>query len=199
MFTRKLTIPAALVVLVTSAGAPSHAGDPPSADPIVAHTYQSVVPLGSDALLLKPTKQLVYMVASAGSEALEGVQRMSQETHALLRTRAGEPLRTYPAYIDFVVRASLVKKLLLDYPPYSVNTELTPADYLSQLRFQVRIYRGLQARDLQPALVRVEDADGDSRTFRVSFAMRGVPIEDRVVLEVLSPDGTRLSKFYMGL
>jgi hypothetical protein len=185
--------------LLASAGSPLHAGDPPSADPIVAHTYQSVVPLGSDAILLQPTKQLVYVVVSAGSQALEGVQRMGRDTYALLRTSAGQPLSHYPDYVDFVVSASLVKKLLLDFPPYKVETALSPADYLSQLQFQVRIYRGLHVREVKPALVRIETSDDRSLTYRVSFAMRDVPIEDRVVLEVLDPEGQRLSKFYMGL
>jgi hypothetical protein len=199
MFTRKSTISAALIVLLASARAPLYAGDPPSADPIVAHTYQSVVPLGSDAFLLKPAKQLVYVVASAGSVALEGVQRMGRDNHALLQTSSGEPLRAYPDYIDFVVRASLVKKLFTDFPPHQVDTELEPADYLSQLRFQVRIYRGLHVTALRPAAISVESSDATSRTYRVSFAMRNVPIEDRVVLEVLDAGGRRLTKFYMGL
>lgn len=199
MFTYKSTTSATLIILLAFAGAPLRAADPPASAPIVAHTYQSVVPLGSDALLIQPASQLVYLLANAGSVGFEGVQRLGDEIHSPLLTPAGQPLRYYPQHIDFVVRASLVKRLLIDYQPYTVSTDLDPRDYLAQLRFQVRIYRGLEVRTLEPAYVTLEDQDDRSLTHRVSFALGSIPLEDRIVLEVLSPDGQRLTKFYMGL
>ena len=77
------------------------------------------------------------------------------------------------------------------------------SDYLLRLQFRVKIFRALQVTVLQPKLVKLVGIPGDvsydERIYRVSFDLGEVPVADRIVLEVLSPAGHRLTRFHLDM
>ena len=196
--TRRLTI-LGIVLLLAVAGAAS--GPAKSSPTAWGYDFHAVVPLGYDTLRLEPAKKVVCLLASAEAIGFEGLQRREDNGRVLVTSANGEPVKHYPEVIDFRVTASARKKKLADSDdaPYPVHAERPVNDYLLGLKFRLVIFHGLEARVLEPAAVKLigvpADVPYDERVYRVSFNVGKVAVEDRMVLEVLDPDGNRLSKF----
>jgi len=194
--TRWLTM-LAVLALVTSG-----AGSGPSKSPSWwGYDFHAVVPLGYDTLLLQPAKRTVYLLAAAEAVGFEGIQRREENGRVVLTGANGEAVKSYPEVVDFRVTASARKKKLAEAPEeaYPVHTEQPVNEYLLGLKFRLVIFHGLEARVLEPAAMKLigvpADVPYDERIYRVSFNLGQVPVEDRMVLEVLDPDGNRVSKF----
>jgi hypothetical protein len=163
--------------------------------------YQSVVPIGEDALLLQPTKQWIYLRARAESVGFEGWRQVTNGSSKSLLATDGRPVSQYPRFVDFQVTASLKpnqKRRPIAFPtPCPEN----PNECMLNLRFRLRIFRGIDVTVVEPAVVKLLGPPSDvataERTYRVCFKLPPVPVEDRVVLEVLSPTGERLTKFHL--
>jgi ubiquitin-protein ligase len=58
-------------------------------------------------------------------------------------------------------------------------------------------------KELEPLSVKIigvpADTPYDERIYRVSFELPNIPVDDRIVLNVLSPNGECLSKFHLQL
>src|SRR5262249_33911597 len=94
------------------------------------------------------------------------------------------------------------KDKLTDTPGYPIETGANLNDFLLKLRFRVKIFRGIDARTVEPQEVRVigmpADEPYNERIFRASFDVDDVNIDDRLGLEVI--DGytpQRISKFHL--
>lgn len=172
--------------------------------PDVAYEFHSVLPLGSDMFVVDGKKGSVLLLASAVSPQLEGWRRINQGGSRFLYTADGQRVRTYPEHVQFRVTASALDRAPGDdYDPVTVKTSLPLNDYLLGLQFQVRIFHGLKMQVVSPAEVHMLGVPADipynERIYRVSFDLPQVPVQDRMVLEVLAPDGTRLSRFHYEL
>jgi hypothetical protein len=196
--TRRLTILGVVLLLAAAGAASGPAKSPPTA---WGYDFHAVVPLGHDTLRLEPAKKVVCLLASAEAIGFEGLQRREDNGRVLVTSANGEPVKHYPEVIDFRVTASARKKKLAesDEAPYPVHAEQPVNDYLLGLKFRLVIFHGLEARVLEPAAVKLigvpADVPYDERVYRVSFNVGKVAVEDRMVLEVLDPDGNRVSKF----
>jgi hypothetical protein len=75
--------------------------------------------------------------------------------------------------------------------------------YLLNLRFELKVFAGLRKRELQPLAVKLigvpADLPYDERIYRVSFELPNIPVEERIVLNVMTPSGECLSKFHLDL
>ncbi len=164
-------------------------------------SYSSRVPLGNEAYEMQPGKHAFYLMASSISPAFDGVHR-NFSSQAPLITKDGAPFRFYPARLFFRVTASTREKLN-GIQPFIVDAEQNINDYLLHLRFRLKIFNGLQMRRLEPAEVQQigmpADVNYDERIYGVSFQIGEVPIDRRVVLEVLSPNGDQIGKFHLDL
>jgi len=62
---------------------------------------------------------------------------------------------------------------------------------------------GITERELKPTRIQVlgppPSVPYDARSFRIHFDLDKVSIEDRLVLELWSPDGQRIAKFHLEL
>jgi len=169
------------------------------------YDFRSVVPLGYDALRLLPEKKTVYLLASAESAEFEGLRRRAESGRPVVTGRNGRPVERLPEAIDFRVTASARKSKLVadELVPFDVSASHPAAQFLLHLRFRLKIYNGLEERALEPAAVRLigvpADVPYDERVYRVSFQVGKVAVTERIVLEVLDPDGNRVSKFYLGM
>lgn len=164
-------------------------------------TYSSRVPLGNEEYEMKPGGHSFYLMASSISPAFDGVRRNFSPTAPLI-SKDGAPLRFYPDRLFFRVTASTREKLN-GFQPFIVDAEQNINDYLLHLHFRLKIFNGLQMRRLEPAEVQQigmpADVNYDERIYGVSFQIGQVPIDRRVVLEVLSPNRDQIGKFHLDL
>ncbi len=163
----------------------------------------SFIPLGAESFSIeKPWKGTLTLLGSVENPQFGGWMLVQEGRRRALRTEAGEPVRFYPDEVDFRITASLREKLI-EPSPVPLTASAGRNDYLLGLRFRVAIFRGLHKRTLPPAAVDLigvpADLQSEERVFRVSVRLPHVPLQDRVVLEVLSPRGERIAKFHLDL
>jgi hypothetical protein len=165
--------------------------------------FRSPFPLGAESFsVVRPWKGTLTLMASVENPQLEGWTRLRQGRHYVVRAADGEAVRFYPENLEFRITASL-RTRLFDPSPFPLTTNSASNDYLLGLRFRVVVFRGLHKTVLQPEAVEMigvpADLTYDERIFRVSVKLPHIPMEDRLVLEVLSPQGERITKFHVDL
>ena len=163
--------------------------------------FNSTIPLGTDLLVLRPSKLQVSLMASAESEQFKSWRLIEENDKRRVIDIDGQPVRKMPGRITFRITAG-TKDKLTDTPGYPIETEANLNDFLLKLRFRVKIFRGLDARIVEPQEVKMigipPDEPYNERIFRAAFDLGDVNIEDRVVLEVINGDtNQRVSKFHL--
>lgn len=171
--------------------------------PVTEMAFHTVVPLGTEAFQLRDAHQTMYLLATAHDPHFEGWRRvMDAVGHRSLLDADGNRVLFFPETLNFRVTASTRVKLLdVEKWPALAGTDLN--DYLLHLRFQLRIFHGLRQHIIKPAAAEMigmpAEVAYDERVYRLSFNVGQLPMSDRVVLEVLSPKGERLSRFHLDL
>lgn len=166
------------------------------------YVFHAATPAGYDLLQLKPSGARLSLLGLIECPEIDGVQQIAQGEHARVVTAEGDVLQHFPERFSFRITASL-RKLIVDEPSDSVTTHEDPRALLLKLRFRLRAYNGLEVREIQPESVQLigvpADVQYDERVYRVSFNVGKLPVTERCVLEVLAPDGTRLTRFHFEL
>ncbi len=160
------------------------------------------IPLGIESFRMEPSKTDFYLMASAENEHFTEVDRQIDGDKETLINRDGSLVKHYPERVQFRVSASSREKSF-DDKPWAVDTKVAAEDFFAKLQFRVKVFHGLQSREVQPEYVRdigmPRDVPYNERIYQIGFTIGKVPIEDRVVLEVISPTGERLCKFHLDL
>ena len=161
------------------------------------------IPLGIETFRLEPAKQDFYLMASAENPAFVGAKRIIAKDEPIkLVTRDGKKVTAYPERVQFRLTASSREKLL-DEHPFGTEAKIPLDELLMKLKFRLKIFHGLEWRYVEPAFVddvgMPRNITYNERIYRIGFNMGHVPIEDRVVMEVISPTGERLCKFHLDL
>jgi hypothetical protein len=181
--------------------------------PLLAHTisasqtrptswaFNSTIPLGTDLLILQPSKLQVALMASAESEQFKSWRLIEENDKRKVLGADGQPVQKMPGRITFRITAG-TKDRLTDTPGYPVPTQANLNDFLLKLRFRVKIFRGVDARIVEPQEVKLIGLPADEpyteRIFRAAFDLGDVNIDDRLVLEVIDGDtDQRISKFHL--
>lgn len=164
--------------------------------------FHSPAPAGYSVLLLKPSHAEVSLLGLIECPQMEGVQRVSQGMNASLISAEGLPVKRFPRQLSFRVTATL-RKTLLDGPTDAITTSYDPRSFILKLKFKLKIYHGLERREIFPRSVKnlgmPGDVPYDERVFRVNFDLDNVPVTDRLVLVILSPSNEVLTHFTFGL
>jgi len=188
-----------LLPFVTAVGGPVNRA---KSSPEVEVEYHSMVPLGMETFAVRPWHSTLTVMALAENPEFEGWRRLSG-TERKLVTTDGQAVEFYPAQVTFRVTATTEDKPADAQPAFPMATRVPENDYLLKLRFRLKIFHGLQTSIVEPTHVDMigvpADVQADERIYRMSFDLQRVPMDDRVVLEVLSPDGGRLCKFHLDL
>jgi hypothetical protein len=165
-------------------------------------TFHSTMPAGYTVVRLEPSGAVVSFLGLIECPEIEGAQQVAQGLNAKVVDSHGLPLRTFPRHISFRVTASL-RKTLVDPPLDSVASTDRPAEFLLKLGFRLKIYHGLERHEVAPESVATigvpPDVAYDERVFRVSFDLDDLPVTDRVVLEIVSPDDEVVTHFSFGM
>ncbi len=161
------------------------------------------IPLGIESFRLQPAGREFYLMASVENPTFQGLYRYPDKHGRFhLYSANDQPMTYYPSKVQFRLTASAREKLM-DDKPFDTRSKLDIADLLRQLRFRVKIFHGLEYRYIAPNQVQdiglPGDVPYDERIYRIGFDLGRVPIDDRVVMEVLTPNGERLCKFHLDL
>ena len=165
-------------------------------------TFTSLTPAGYEVIALQPSGATLAILGLIECPEIEGARQVPSGQNAKVISPSGTPLSSFPRNFNFRVTATL-RKTIQENPSHSVSTEEDPQEFIKHLRYRLKIYNGLQKQELDPHSVEQvgmpEDIAYDERVFRVAFDVGQRPITDRVVLEVLSPEGERLARFHFEL
>jgi hypothetical protein len=164
--------------------------------------YHARIPLGSQTFAVKKWNSVLTVLASAENPRFEGWRREQHGEKEILLDGSGQPVRNFPDQLSFRISVG-TRTHLSDDEPFTLNAKLPVNDYLLQLKFRLKIFHGLYETVVEPenvALIGVpSDVAYDERIYHAAFALPLVPIEDRIILEVLTPHGERLCKFHLDL
>jgi hypothetical protein len=197
---------AAMAVVLIVVALPGPAQDYTSSEFI----FHSVVPLGVEAIVLQPAKTRIALLATAECPGLEGVRRVSWQPQdsgeggvgGKVFGKDGKQMTYFPRHISFRVTATAREKLI-ELEPFDVNSSMDLNQYLLGLTFKLRAYHGINARELTASKIQLLGPPAkvpyNARSYRIAYDLDKVSIEDRLVLELWSPDGQRLAKFHLEL
>ena len=192
-----------LVVFVAAAFADP--GKKAPADPDLEYTFHSVLPLGVDAVALKPGKHTVYLLAAAESVGFDGMRRIRTAPGQYQMVDAsGQPVTAFPQFVDFRIMATRRDLGAPDLDPFPMEQPVADMNqYLLGLQFQLKVFHGIECRTLTPVSVDLIGMPGnvpyDERVYRARFNLGQVPIGDKLVLEIMDAQGQRLTKFHLEL
>lgn len=165
--------------------------------------FSAPVALGADAYILHPLDRKFYLLACLDDGRFNRLQVSRIRSSQFVIDAGGHLWRNFPDELSFRVTATAIDDLLrnLDMDELTEPGDLN--SFLLGLRFRLKIYRGLAVRILQPSSVRNIGMPGDEpseeRVYKVAFETSDIPVDDRIVLEVLSPGGQLLSRFHLEL
>ncbi len=160
------------------------------------------MPAGYEVVSLKPSGAEVALLGLIECPELEGAQRVSEGMNSKIVSADGTPMTEFPRNFSFRITASL-RKTVMAGASSGVNSDESPQEFLLNLRFPLKVHDGLNVREIQPESVEMigvpSDISYDERVYRVTFNLDKMPITDRFVLEVRSPEGHRMAKFHFDL
>ena len=164
--------------------------------------FHATMPAGSSVVQLKPSGAMLSVLGLIECPEIEGLQQVSQGLRAKVVTPHGVALQQFPQHFSFRITASL-RKLIMDGPENTLTTADDPQAFLLKLRFRLKIYDGLDMREVGPDSVTMigvpAEIASDERIFRVSFDVGQIPVTDRVILAITSPEGEDVTHFPFGL
>jgi len=197
---------AAMAIVLIVVALPGPAQDFTSSE----FVFHSVVTLGVEAIVLQPAKTRIALLATAECQGLEGVRRVFWQPEdggeggvgGKVFGKDGKQLMYFPRHISFRVTATAREKLI-ELEPFDVNSSIDLNQYLLGLSFKLRAYHGINVRELNATKIQLlgppAEVPYNARSYRVAYDLDRVSVEDRLVLELWSPDGQRLAKFHLEL
>jgi hypothetical protein len=192
----------ACAFILLACAAPASPAANPAQEDMNHWTVRSPVPLGTAGLELLPSHKTFMLLASAISPSMNGM-RVTRVGRGSVVQPDGTPVRYFPNNIDFRVTATTMHDGLLTPDRDKIHESTEPEEMLSQLRFRLKVYRGLKNTIIKPHSVRMVGVPAKEpypeRVYQISFDTKNTPVEARCVLEVLSPKGELLARFHLEL
>lgn len=159
---------------------------------------RSNMPAGYDVMVLKPSKATLSLMGLIECPELEGAQQVAEGLHKKLVSAGGDAIKEFPQRFSFRITASL-RKIFVELPVRSIDLADDPQELLLNLKFRIRAYHGLEKREIVPQSVEMigmpSDVPYDERVYRINIDAGKLPITDRLVVEILSPQGELLTHF----
>jgi hypothetical protein len=197
MNARGITLSGLLLIIAGFAFAVA-AKNPPKTMP----GLRSNMPAGYDVMVLKPSKATLSLMGLIECPELEGAQQVAEGLHKELVSAGGDAIKEFPQRFSFRITASL-RKIFVDPPIRSIDLADDPQELLLNLKFRIRAYHGLEVREIVPQSVEMigmpSGVPYDERVYRINIDAGKLPITDRLVVEVLSPQGELLTHFPFSL
>ena len=159
---------------------------------------RSNMPAGYDIMVLKPSRATLSLIGLIECPELEGAQHVAEGSHKKLVSADGETIKEFPQRFSFRITASL-RKVFLEGPNTSVDVADDPQQLLLKLKFRIRAYNALEVREIEPQSSEMigmpAEVPYDERVYRININAAKLPITDRLVVEIYSPQGELLTHF----
>jgi len=186
----------------------SNAADPASVPiaPRPLHVYRSLIPLGSEVFAYSHNgeHETFYIMASANNREFDGQEIYADGTKRVLKLANGNLVERYPREVHLRISVSERGGYAPLDPPTPIDShDSSFVEFISSLKFEMRIFHALKARLVRPTKVThigmPLDVPSNERIYDVAFDLGEVPISDRIVVHVLTAEGDRLAKFNVDL
>jgi hypothetical protein len=182
------------LLLIVAGFAVAAAGNPPK--PVSG--LRSNMPAGYAVMMLKPSKATLSLIGLIECPELEGAQHVAEGSHKKLVSVDGTTVTQFPQRFSFRITASL-RKIFIEAPDTSVDVAGDPQELLLNLKFRIHAYDALQVREIVPQTVEMigvpADVPFDERVYRINIDTGNLPITDRLIVEIYSPQGELLTHF----
>jgi hypothetical protein len=164
--------------------------------------FSAVMPLGSDSILLRPANHRLNMLLSVECPEFAGMTTRGEGRDRTVVDSDGDTVEHYPSDMDF--RFTIGSRTSTDeLEPNEFQTKASIDHFQSNLHFRLKVFHGTHAKTYEPVDVKMlgvpADIPYDERIYHFSFKLNNVPVEDRMMLEVLDEDGNRVGKFHLQL
>src|SRR5437879_216196 len=162
----------------------------------------AAMPLGGDSILLEPAKQRLNMLATVECKEFENIRIVGLGRDRKVLDLEGNPLRNYPR--ELIFRFTIGSRTTIEeQTPYSVNTHISAEQLQSNLHFRLKVFRGIDSRHIEPVEAKMIGVPAEvpfgERIYRIAFTLPDIPVDNRMVLEVLDDSGNRIAKFPLQL
>ncbi len=165
--------------------------------------FKTPIPLGTDAFVLRPADRKFYLLSCIEDNRFNSLRISRLPAAESVVDRSGGAWQQFPDQVTFRVTATAKED---DFKEVEAENIIESGDlnsFMLGLQFRLKAYRGLTMTVLQPARIAVigvpADLPSDYRIFRITFDTKGISVDTRLVLEVLSPGGQLLSRFHLEL
>jgi hypothetical protein len=158
--------------------------------------------LDNDCVKLTKTGETLNFLATWIAPELKNYERVYDGNRRFVRTMDGERVTQYPE--KMTLRISVGNKTKVEgTKPLDFNTEYSAHDLAKSLHFRLRVYNGLEYREIEPMSAKIigvpADVAYDERIYLVEFLLDNVPVENRLMIEVLDPQNTRVTRFSISM
>ncbi|HEX6878839.1 MAG TPA: hypothetical protein VF135_00615 [Terriglobales bacterium] len=175
----------------------------PIDDPNRIYWFKVPVSLGAEAFKIEPLGKHFFLLACLEDNSFDRLQVSRVRSSQFVIDKAGDLWQHYPRELTFRVTATAMNTEDLQADTETIQEAGDLNSFLLGLRFQLKIFRGLERTIIQPISIRMiglpANVPGEERIYRVSFATGEFPVDARLVMEVLSPDGKLLTRFHLEL
>jgi hypothetical protein len=165
--------------------------------------FKAPLPLGADAFLLQPAGREFYLLSCLEDRRFDRLQVSRVRKSPFVVDASGDVWKHYPAELTFRVTATAMDPGSVKVDVDKIQEAGDLNSFLLGLRFQLKIFQGLQMEIIKPSSIHLigmpSDVAYDERVYRVKFDTGDFPVDARLVMEVLSPAGKLLSRFHLEL
>ncbi len=191
------------ILLSLSTAVPLLAQLPSSDTPSRIFWMKTPLPLGAEQINLKPSGRRFLLLGCIEDQRFNRLQVSRVQNSPFVIDAAGQVWTNYPDEITFRVTATAIDSGVMQVDSDNINESGDLNSFLLGLHFRLRSFRGLHMTELHPSSVKLigvpADVPYEERVYRVSFNTGKFPVDDRLVMEVLSPKGQLLSRFHLEL
>ena len=158
--------------------------------------------LDNDTVKLQPSGEPLTFLATWIAPELAKYEKVITQTGNYVRDADGEIIRSYPE--KMTLRITVGNKTVMDErKPMELESKMSAEELARSVHFRLRIYDGLEYRLVEPESVQnigvPKDVPYNERIYLVDFALKNVPIDRRLMIEVLDPNDQRVARFSVSM
>jgi hypothetical protein len=158
--------------------------------------------LDADAVKLSKTGETVTFLATWIAPELKSMRRVVSGKGAYIRTDDGQVITKYPE--KMVLRISVGERTKVDgTTPIEFDSPYNADQLAKNLHFRLRVYNGLDYRVVEPTSAKMIGVPAElpynQRIYLVEFPLKNVAVEERLMIEALDPNDTRVTRFTVSM